>query len=330
VKLPDRRRFIQLAAGAAALPAVARSANAQTYPTKQAYPTKPVRLIVPFPACNASDIVARLIGQRLTERLGQSFVVDNRPGAGGNIGIEAVSKAPADGYTLLLLSPTATISPSLYEKLNFNLNRDIAPVAGVGLAPYVATLTPSFPAQTVPEFIAYAKANPGKINMASSGVGSLSHMCGELFKSMAGVDMVHVPYRSSYLPDLFSGQVQVAFTPISQTIEYIRTGKLRALAVTVGKRAEALPDIPTVADFVPGYEAGSWYGIGAPAHTPTDLVEGLSKGIGEQIADPKMIGQLADLGALPMPTTTAEFGKFIAAETEKWARVIKFAGIKAE
>jgi tripartite-type tricarboxylate transporter receptor subunit TctC len=323
MKLP-RRQFLHLAAGVAALPAFSRIARAQ------AYPLKPVRVIVPFPAGNATDIVARLIGQSLSQRLGQSFVIDNRPGAGGNLGIDAVAKAPADGYTLLLLSPTATISPALYEKLNFNLTRDIAPVAGVGLAPYIVTLTPSFPAKTVPEFIAYAKANPGKINMASSGTGSLSHMSGELLKSMAGIDMVHVPYRSSFLPDLFSGQVQMAMAPMSQSLEYIRTGTLRALAVTTKTRAEALPDIPTLADFVPGYEVSGWYGIGAPQNTPGDIVEKLNKEIGVQLADQKMITQLADLGAVPMQMTTTEFKTFIVAETEKWAKVVKFANIKLD
>jgi tripartite-type tricarboxylate transporter receptor subunit TctC len=323
MKFP-RRQFLRLAAGVAALPAVSRVARAQ------AYPSKPVRVIVPFPAGNASDIVARLIAQRLSDRLGQSFYVDNRPGAGGNIGIEAVAKAPADGYTLLLLSPTATISPSLYEKLNFNLIRDIAPVAGVGLAPYVLTLTPSFPAKTVPEFIAYAKANPGKINMASSGTGSLSHMSGELLKSMAGIDMVHVPYRSSFLPDLFSGQVQVAMAPMSQTIEFIRTGKLRALAVTTTTSDTALPGVPPLAAFLPGYEASGWYGIGAPQNTSADIVDMLNKEIGAQLADQQTIKQLADIGATPMRMTTAEFKAFIVAETEKWARVVKFANIKPD
>jgi tripartite-type tricarboxylate transporter receptor subunit TctC len=241
-----------------------------------------------------------------------------------------VAKAAADGYMLLLLSPTATISPLLYERLNFNLIRDIVPVAGVGLAPYVVTLTPSFPAKTIPEFIAYAKANPGKINMASSGTGSLSHMSGELLKSMAGIDMVHVPYRSGFLPDLFSGQVQVALSPLSQSIEYIRAGTLRALAVTTKTRAEALPDIPTLADFVPGYDVSGWYGIGAPQNTPKDIVERLSAEIGVQLTDQLMIKQLADAGAGPMRMTTSEFKTFIAEETEKWARVAKFAGIKPE
>jgi tripartite-type tricarboxylate transporter receptor subunit TctC len=324
MKFPHRRQFLHLTAGAAALPAVSRIARAQ------AYPTRPVRIIVPFPAGNATDIVARLIGQRLSERLGQSFVVDNRPGAGGNIATEAVAKASPDGYTLLVLSPTATISPSLYEKLNFDLVRDIAPIAGVGLAPYVLTVNPSFSVKSVSELVVFAKANPGKVNMASSGTGSLSHMCGELFKAMAGVDMVHVPYRSSFLPDLFSGQVHIAFAPISQTIEYIRTDKLRALAVTAAKRVEALPGVPTMADFVPGYEASGWYGIGAPRNTPTNIVERLNKEISVQLTDPKTIAQLADIGAVPMPMPAIEFGSFIISETAKWAKVVKLAGIKAE
>jgi tripartite-type tricarboxylate transporter receptor subunit TctC len=294
----------------------------------QTYPLKPVRVIVPFPAGNATDIVARLIGQKLSDRLGQAFVIDNRPGAGGNIGIDAVAKASADGYTLLLLSPTATVSPSLYAKLNFNFIRDIVPVAGIGLAPYVVALTPSFPAKTVPEFIAYAKANPGKVNMASSGTGSMSHMTGELLKSMAGIDMVHVPYRSSFLPDLFNGQVQLAIMPMSQSVEYIRTAKLRALAVTTTTTSEALPGIPTLSEFVPGYEARGWYGIGAPRNTPADIIEKLNKEIGEQLADQHMIRQLADIGAAPMPMTITEFGRFIVAETEKWAMVVKSANIK--
>src|ERR1700688_1049172 len=257
MRLP-RRQFLHLAAGAAALPVVSRNARAQTYPTR------PVRVIVGFPASNASDVVARLAGQALSERLRQQFVIENRPGAGGNIGTEVVVNAASDGYTLLSISPSATINATLYDNLNFNFIRDIAPVAGVALAPYVMVLNPSLPANTVPEFIAYAKANPGKVNMASAGNGSLSHMCGELFKGMAGVHMVHVPYRGSFLPDLLGGQVQVVFSPISQSIAYIRTGELRALAITTATRQAALPDIPPMGDFVPGYEASGWYGIGAP------------------------------------------------------------------
>jgi tripartite-type tricarboxylate transporter receptor subunit TctC len=319
-----RRQLLLMAASAAALPAAAGLAWAQTYPAR------PVRIIVPFPAGNASDIVARLAGQRLSERLGQQFVIDNRPGAGGNIGTEVVVKAPPDGYTLLLVSPSATANPALYDNLNFNFIRDIAPVAAIGLAPYVMVLNPSFPATTVPELIAYAKANPGKINLASSGTGSLSHMCGELFKAMAGVNIVHVPYRSSFLPDLLSGQVQLAFSPITQSAEYIRPGKLRALAVTAATRQAALPEIPTVSEFVPGYEASGWYGIGAPKNTPPEIVDRLSKEIDAHLSNPKMKAQLAELGAVPMPMTPVEFGSFIAAETEKWAKVIRTANIKAE
>ena len=322
MKFP-RRQFLHLAAGAAALPVVSRSARAQ------AYPTRPVRVIVGFPASNASDLVARLAGQALSERLGQQFVIENRPGAGGNIGTEVVVNAQPDGYTLLSISPSATINATLYDNLSFNFIRDIAPVAGVALAPYVMVLNPSLPANTVPEFIAYAKANPGKINMASAGIGSLSHMCGELFKSMAGVDMVHVPYRGSFLPDLLAGQVQVVFGPISQSIAYIRTGKLRALAITTATRQSELPDIPPVGDFVAGYEASGWYGIGAPRNIPVEITDRLSKAINAALGDSKTTAQLADIGAVPMPMPPAEFGKFLAAETEKWGKVIHAANIKA-
>jgi tripartite-type tricarboxylate transporter receptor subunit TctC len=287
-------------------------------------------MIVGFPASNASDIVARLTAQRLSERLGQSFVVENRPGAGGNIGVETVVSAAPDGYTLLAASTSAAINATLYEHLSFNVLRDIAPVAGVARAPYILVLNPSFPAQTVAEFIAYAKANPGKINMASAGNGSLSHLCGELFKTMAGIDMVHVPYRSSFLPDLFAGQVQVVFSPISQSIEYIRTGKLRALAVTAATRQASLPDVPAVAEFVPGYEASGWYGIGAPKSTAAEIIGTLNSAANTALADADMKARLNDLGAVPMPTTPAEFGAFLAADTEKWAKVIRAADIKPE
>jgi tripartite-type tricarboxylate transporter receptor subunit TctC len=320
----SRRRFLRLAASAAALPAASPIAWAD------AYPTRPVRMIVGFPASNASDIVARLAGQKLSERLGQSFVIENRPGAGGNIGVEAVVTATPDGYTLLAASASAAINATLYEHLSFNFIRDIAPVAGIARAPYVLVLNPSFPAQSVPEFIAYAKANPGKINMASAGNGSLSHLCGELFKSMAGIDMVHVPYRSSFLPDLFAGQVQVVFSPISQSIEYIRTGKLRALAVTAATRQAVLPDIPALAEFVPGYEASGWYGIGAPKSTGAEIVGMLNSAANAALADADMKARLNDLGAVPMPTTPAEFGAFLTADTEKWAKVIRAANIKPE
>jgi tripartite-type tricarboxylate transporter receptor subunit TctC len=319
-----RRRFLHLAASAVALPAVTRRAWAD------GYPTRPVRMVVGFPASNASDIVARLAAQKLSQRLGQSFVVENRPGAGGNIGVEFVVNATPDGYTLLAGSTSATINATLYEHLNFNFLRDIVPVAGVARAPYLLVLTPSFPAKTVPEFIAYAKANPGKINMASAGIGSLSHLCGELFKSMAGIDMVHVPYRTSFLPDLFAGQIQVVFSPISQSIESVRGGKLRALAVTSTTRQPSLPDVPAVAEFVPGYEASGWYGVGAPKATSAEIVTSLNTAMAAALAEPEMKTRLADLGAVPMPSTPAEFGAFLAADTEKWGKVIRSADIKPE
>jgi tripartite-type tricarboxylate transporter receptor subunit TctC len=323
MKIP-RRRFLQLAASAVALPAVARVAWAQ------AYPSKAVRIIVPFPAGNATDIVARLVAQSLSERLGQSFIIDNRPGAGGNIGTEAGAKSPADGYTLLLVSPSAAISPALYEKLNFNPLRDIAPVARVGSAPYIVTLNPSFPAQTLPEFIAYAKANPGKVDYASTGSGSASHLCGELFKALASIDMLHVPYRSSFLPDLLSGQAKVVFAPISLVLEHVRAGKLRALAITTATRAEALPDIPSVSEFLPDYEASAWYGIGAPGNTPAEIITKLNGEINAGLADPKMKSRLAELGATVSPGSPSDFGKLLIEETEKWAKVVKAAGIKPD
>jgi tripartite-type tricarboxylate transporter receptor subunit TctC len=320
----SRRRFVQLAAGASALSSVATIARTDTYPTR------PVRMVVGFPASNASDIVARLAGQKLSERLGQSFIVENRPGAGGNIAVEFVVNAGPDGYTLLAASTSAAINATLYEHLSFNFLRDIAPVAGVARAPYVLVVTPAFPATTVAEFIAYAKANPGKINMASAGNGSLSHLCGELFKTMAGIDMVHVPYRTSFLPDLFAGQIQVVFSPISQSIEYVRSGKLRALAVTSATRQPSLPDIPAVAEFVPGYEASGWYGIGAPKNTPADIVVSLNTAMNSTLAEADMKTRLNELGAVPMPTTPAEFASFLAADTEKWGKVIRAADIKPE
>jgi tripartite-type tricarboxylate transporter receptor subunit TctC len=319
----QRRLFLHLAAGAAGLPFASRIARAQSYPAR------PVRIVVGFPASNASDIVARLAGQALSERLGQQFIIDNRPGAGGNIGTEVVVNAPADGYTLLSISPSATTNGALYDNLSFNFIRDIAPVAGFARAPYVLVVNPSLPAKTLSELIAYAKANPGKINMASAGIGSLSHMCGELFKEMAGVNLVHVPYRSSFLPDLLGGQVQVVFSPISQSIGSIRAGQLRALAVTTATRQAALPDLPTVAESVPGYEASGWYGIGAPKNTRTEITARLSKELNAALAEPKMMAQLADVGAVPMPMTPAEFGGFLATETDKWSKVIRAANIKA-
>ena len=321
MKFP-RRRFLHLAA---ALPAVSRMARAQ------AYPSRPVRIIVPFAAAGAFDIMARLIGQWLSERLGQPFVIENRPGAGTNIGTETVVKAPPDGYTLLLAGTPNAINATLYEKLNFNFIRDIASVAGISRAPLVMAVHPSVPAKTVPEFIAYAKANPGKISMASAGIGAPSHVSGELFKMMAGVNLVHVPYRGAgpALVDLLAGQVQVGFPSMPSSIEYVRAGKLRALAVTSATRSDALPDIPTVGEFLPGYEASALYGIGAPKGTPVEIIDMLNKEINEALGDPKMKARLADLGGTPLLGSAADFGKLIAEETEKWANLIKFAGIKA-
>jgi tripartite-type tricarboxylate transporter receptor subunit TctC len=325
MKLP-RRNFLHLAAGAAALPAVSHFAWAQ------AYPTRPVRLIVPFAPAGASDILARLMGQWLSERLGQQFVIDNRPGAGGNIGTEAVVRAPADGYTLLIVGAWNAINATLYDKLNFNFLRDIAPVASVIRSANVMVVNPSVPAKTVPEFIAYAKANPGKLTMASAGNGTPSHVSGELFKMMAGVDMVHVPYRSagSALTDLLGGQVQITFPTTVSSIGYIRAGRLRALAVTTATRLEALPDIPTVAEFVPGYEASGWYGIGAPKNTPTEIVDKLNNEINVALADPNMKVRLADLGGTVLALSPGDFGRLIAEETNKWGKVTRAAYVKAD
>jgi tripartite-type tricarboxylate transporter receptor subunit TctC len=325
MKLP-RRNFLHLAAGAAALPAVSRLAWAQ------AYPTRPVRIIVGAAPSGSFDIMARLIGQRLSEQLGQPFVIDNRPDAVGNIATEAVVRSPADGYTLLLVGAPHAINATLYDKLNFNFIRDIAPVAGIDREPLVMAVNPSVPARTVPEFIAYAKANPGKISMASAGNGTPSHVSGELFKMMAGVNMVHVPYRGGgpALPDLLAGQVQVMFPSMSSSIEYVRTGKLRALAVTTATRSDALPQVSTVSDFVPGFEATLWTGIGAPKNTPADIVDKLNREINAGLADPTIKARLADLGGTPLVGSPADFGKLIADETEKWAKVVKFAGIKAD
>jgi tripartite-type tricarboxylate transporter receptor subunit TctC len=325
MKLP-RRNFLHLAAGAAALPALSRFAWAQ------GYPSRPVRLIVPFAPAGASDITARLIGQWLSEQLGQQFVIDNRPGGGGNIGTEAVVRAPADGYTLLMVGSANASNATFYDKLNFNFIRDIAPVAGVFRGPYVMVVNPSVPASTVPEFIAYAKATPRKVNMASSGIGAVPHVAGELFKMMAGIDIVHVPYRGGgpALTDLLAGQVQVYFPTTVASIGYIRAGRLRALAVTAATRSDALPDIPTVAESLPGYEASTFYGVGAPKGTPAEIVDKLNKEVNAALADPKMKARLADLGGVALPGSPAEFGKLIADETEKWAKVIKFAGIRAD
>jgi tripartite-type tricarboxylate transporter receptor subunit TctC len=325
MKLP-RRKFLHLAAGAAALPAISRIARAQ------AYPARPVRWIVGFPAGGLNDIVARLTGQYLSERLGQPFVIDNRPGAGGNIATGLVANAAPDGYTLLLIGSSNTVNPTLYDNLTFDFIRDIAPVAGIIRAPLVMEVGPSFPARTVPEFMAYARANPGKIDMASGGNGTSLHMTGELFKMMTKIDMVHVPYRGEApaLADQLGGEVQVMFGNLPTSIEYIRAGKLRPLAVTTATRSDALPDIPTVGEFVPGYEASGIVGVGAPRGTPAGLIDTLNREINAALADPKMKSRLADLGAAPMPMTPAEFGKFLTEETEKWGKVVKYAGIKAE
>ena len=325
MKLP-RRQVLHLAAGAAALPAVSRLAWAQ------AYPTRPVRLIVPFGPAGASDITARLIGQWLSERLGQQFVIENRPGAGGNIGTEAVVRAAPDGYTLLYVTTPNAVNATLYDKLNFNFIRDIAPVAPIVRFPYIMVVNPSVPAKTLPEFIAYAKANPGKINMASPGIGSTPHVNGELFKVMTGTNMVHVPYRgaAAVMTDLLSGQVQLYFGTTASSLEYVRTGKLRALAVTIERRLDALPDIPTVGDFVPGYEASNWYGIGAPRNTPVEVIEKLNKETNAGLADPKIKARIADLGGSVLTGSPADFGRLIADETEKWGKVVKFVGIKAD
>jgi tripartite-type tricarboxylate transporter receptor subunit TctC len=325
MKLP-RRKFLHLAASAAALPAVSRIAQAQTYPTR------PVRLIVPIAPAGAGDILARLMGQWLSERLGQPFIIENRPGGGNNIGTEAVVRAPADGYTLLLAGTPNTVNVTLYEKLNFNFIRDIAPVAGVIRGFFVMVVNPSVPAKSVPEFIAYAKANPRKLNMASAGNGTASHVAGELFKMMAGVDMAHVPYRGGgpALNDLLGGQVQVMFPTTVSSIGYIRSGRLRALAVTAATRSDALPDIPTVGEFMPGYEASNWFGVGAPKSTPVEIVDKLNKEVNAALDDPKMKARLADLGGVALTGSPAEFGKLIADETEKWGKVIKFAGIKPQ
>ena len=321
-----RRRFLHLAAGAAALSAVSRFAWAQTYPTR------PVRIIVPFAAGGIADIHARLMGQWLLERLGQPFVIENRPGAASNIGTEAVVKSPPDGYTLLLATSTNAINATLYDKLSFNFIRDIAPVATISRNAFVMVAHPSMPAKTVPEFIAYAKANPGKINIASAGTGSAGHVFGELFKMMTGINTVHVPYRGAApaLADLVAGQVQAYFAPTAASIEYIRAGKLRALAVTTATRSEALPDIPAVNEFVPGYEASGWSGFGSPKGTPTEVIDKLNKEINAGLADPKIKAQLADLGSPALAGLPADFGKLIADETEKWGKVIRAANIKAE
>jgi tripartite-type tricarboxylate transporter receptor subunit TctC len=321
-----RRRFLSLATLAAALPGLPRAARAQSYPSR------PVRLIVGYTPAGATDIFARLIGQWLTERLGQQFVVENRPGAGSNIAVDTVVRAAPDGHTLFLVAPANAINATLYDKLSFNFIRDIAPVAGIARVANVMEINPSMPVRTIPEFIVYAKANPGKINMASAGTGSQQHVAGELFKMMTGIDMVHVPYRGGgpAVTDLLAGQVQVFYGTTASTVQHIKTGKLIALAVTTAARSEALPEVPTVAEFVPGYEASSWYGIGAPAGTPAEIIETLNREINAALADPKMKARFADMGASALTGSPAAFGKLIADETEKWAKVVRFSGAKPE
>jgi tripartite-type tricarboxylate transporter receptor subunit TctC len=325
MKFP-RRQFLHLAAGAAALPALSRVAWAQ------GYPTRPIRWVVGFVPGGATDIIARLMGQWLSERLGQSVVIENRPGAGSNIATEVVVNAPADGYTLLLVGPTHTVNATLYERLNYNFIRDIAPIASISREPLVMVVNPSVPAKTVTEFIAYAKAHPGKLNMASSGIGTSVHVGGELFKMMTGIDMLHVPYRGAApaITDLIGGRVQVMFATLPSSIEYIRAGNLRALAVTTAKRTPVLPDVPTVSDVLPGYEASAFYGVGAPRNTPAEIVDKLNKEINAGLADSGMKARLADLGGTVLPGSSADFGKLIAEETDKWAKVIQAGGIKPE
>jgi tripartite-type tricarboxylate transporter receptor subunit TctC len=323
MKLP-RRRFLHLAAGAAALPFTPYIARAD------AYPTRPVQMIVGFPPGAAPDIIARLSAQWLGERLGQNFVVENRPGAGSNIGTEVVVRAQPDGYTILADVLSSVLNTSLYQNLSFNFMRDIAPVATVANAPYVVLVTPSLPAKTIPEFIAYAKANPGKINMASGGIGTASHIFGVLFMTMAGIELVHVPYRTNYMPDLISGQVQVVINPMPQSMEFVKAGRVRALAVTTKDPLAALPDLPTVNQFVPGYEAIGWYGVGAPKDTPHDIIDKLNMTINAALQEPTPKARLADLGVEPMRKTPAEVGQFLAAENEKWGGVIRAAKIKLD
>jgi tripartite-type tricarboxylate transporter receptor subunit TctC len=321
-----RRNFLHLAAGAAALPGVSLFAWAQ------AYPSRPVRIVVPFAAGGSTDIIGRLIGQRLSERLGQQFIIENRPGAGSNVGTEAVVSAPPDGYTLLLVGASSAINVTLYEKLNFSFLHDIIPVAGIVSIPFIMAVSPSFPAKTVSEFIAYAKGNPGKVNIASGGNGTAGHLSGELFKMMAGVNMVHVPYRgeAAALTDLLGGQVQVMFATMPASIEYIKAGKLRSLAVTAATRLDALPNVPPVGDFLPGYEVSAWQGVGAPKNTPAEIIAKLNNEINTGLADPKLKVRLADLGGTVIAGSPADFGKLIADEAEKWGKVIRAANIKPE
>jgi len=325
MKLP-RRQFLQLAAGAAASPALSHSVRAQ------AYPSRPVRWVVPFPPGGPAEILARLFGQFMSERLGQPFVIENRPGAGGNIGTEAVVRSPPDGYTMLLVTTANAINASLYERLNYNFIRDIAPVAAFIRVPAVLEINPMVPVDSVPAFIAYGKANPGRLNMASAGSGTIQHVAGEMFKMMTGVNLQHVPYRGQApaLTDLIGGQVQVMFDSVPASIEHIRAGKVRALAVTTAARSEVLPQLPTVRDFVPGFEASAWYGVAMPANTPQVNVDKINKEINTAFADPRIKGQLLDLGGTILAGSAADFAKFIADETEKWGKVVRAANIKAE
>jgi len=318
-----RREFLRLAAAATALDAFSLAHAA-------AYPTRPVRVIVGFPAGIGPDITGRLISQWWSDHLGQQFIVDNRPGAGSNIGTELVAKAAPDGYTLLVTVSTNAINATFYQNVNFDFRKDIVPVGFMGATPFVLVVTPSFPAKTVPEFIAYAKANPDKINMASQGVGTSPHVVGEMLMMMTGIKLIHVPYRGNVVPDLMSGQVQMYFSPLPQVIEFVRDGRLRALAVTTTTRSEALPDVPTLAEFVPGYDASGWYGIGAPTGTPADIIDKLNKEMNAGLADPGLKSKFLAIGVVPKPMTPAQFGQFIASEIDKWAKVIKFADIKAE
>jgi len=320
----SRRKFLHLAAGSGALPVLSRTARAQ------AYPSRPVHIIVPFAAAGPNDIVARVVCQWMSEHLGQPFVIENRPGAGTNVGTELVVHAPPDGYTVLVVSSSHAINATLYDKLNFSFVRDIAPVASIMRVPNVMVVNPAFPARSVREFIDYGKANPGKLNFASSGIGASNHMSGELFKVMTGLDMTHVPYRSSgpALTDLISGQVQVMFDAMTSAVEHIRAGRLRPLGVTTASKADALPEVPVIADVVPGYEVSNWFGFGMPRNTPADVIMTFNKAVDEALADPKLKARLAELGGILMPGSPADFGKLIAEETEKWGKVIRSANIK--
>jgi tripartite-type tricarboxylate transporter receptor subunit TctC len=321
-----RRRFLQLAAAATAVPTVARTARAQ------AYPARSVRLIIGYTPGGSADITARLMGQWLTERFGQTFVVESRPGGGTNIATEAAVRAPADGYTLLLVAPANAINATLYEKLNYDFLRDMAPVAGLIRFPNIMEVNPSVPAKSIPEFIAYAKANPGKINYASAGNGSTIHMSAELFKMMAGVDLVHVPYRGGApaLTDMLGGQVQVMFDNLPTSLEHVRAGRLRPLGITSARRSELLPDVPTVADFVPGYESSAWYGVGAPKGTPVEIIDRLNSEINAILAEPRMKTRVAEMGATLIAGSPADFGRLVADETEKWGKVVRFSGARAD